>query len=142
MLLINKILLMLHFLGLAMGLSVAFANMTMAGLIARAAPPEKPILGRFPLAMTRVGMIGLTLLWATGLTMVFTRWHGFANLPSTFHVKLTAVVLLTITIGYIQHLVKRVRNGDSAAITRIEAVGKVSFALALIAIIFAVLTFN
>lgn len=142
MLLFNKILLMLHFLGLAMGLSVAFANVTMAVLISKAAPSEKPILGRFPLAMTRVGMMGLSLLWATGLTMVFTRWHGFATLPPTFHVKLTAVVLLTITVGYIQHLEKRVRKGDSAAITRIESVGKVSFTLALIAIVFAVLTFN
>lgn len=142
MILFNKILLMLHFVGLAMGLSVAFANMTMAVLISRAAAPEKLILGRFPLAMTRVGMIGLALLWATGLTMVFTRWHGFSTLPSTFHIKLTAVVLLTITVGYIQHLEKRVRRGDSAAVARIETVGKVAFALALIAIIFAVLTFN
>ena len=142
MLLFNKILLMLHFIGLAMGLSVAFANTTMAVLISRAAPPEKPILGRFPLAMTRVGMIGLSLLWATGLTMVFTRWRGFSTLPPTFHVKLAAVVLLTITVGYIQHLEKRVRKGDSAAMARIETFGKVAFAFALIAIIFAVLTFN
>jgi hypothetical protein len=140
--LFTKILLMLHFIGLAMGLAVGFANMTMAALISRAAPPEKAILGRFPLAMTRVGNIGLAILWVTGLTMVFTRWDGFGTLPPMFHIKLTAVILLTIMVGYIHYLKMRLRKGDATAITRIQTVGKVSFVLALIAIIVAVLTFN
>jgi hypothetical protein len=45
-----------------MGLSVSFANMVMGGLIGRAEPSEKAILGRFPSAMSRVGKIGLATL--------------------------------------------------------------------------------
>ena len=51
---INQILLILHFLGLTMGFSVTFAGMVMSGLIAKAAPPEKAALGRFPPLMMRV----------------------------------------------------------------------------------------
>jgi hypothetical protein len=138
----NKVLLMIHFLGLAMGLAVPFANMTMMGLISKAQPPEKLVLGRFPLAMSKVGKIGLLILWATGITMVFTRWSGFSTLPRTFDVKMTAVLLLTITVGYIHYLESRVRKGDVAAIVRIQAAGKIALVLALTAVVFAVLTFN
>lgn len=142
MLILNKILLMLHFLGLAMGLAVPFANIALAGLMAKAAPPEKMILGRFPFAMSKVGKIGLTLLWVTGVAMVFTRWKGFGNLPSMFHWKLTAVILLTITIGIISMLEVKAKKGDAAVIARIQVVGKIAMALGILAVVFAVLTFN
>ena len=138
----NKILLMCHFVGLAMGLAVPFANLTMMTVMAKAQPAEQMVLGRFPLAMSKVGKIGLLLLWVTGLTMVFTRWSGFSTLPRIFDVKLTAVVLLTITVGYIHHLESRIKKGDMAALVRIQLAGKIAFALAITAIIFAVLTFN
>jgi len=67
---LNTILLILHFLGLAMGLSVSFSMMVMGGLIKKAAPSEKAVLGRFPPMMSRVGHIGLALLWISGLGMV------------------------------------------------------------------------
>jgi hypothetical protein len=142
MLLLNKILLIVHFIGLAMGLSVTFANIVMAGLIHKAAPAEKPILGRFPLEMSRVGYIGLTLLWVTGITMVFTRWNGFQYLPPAFHIKFTAVVLLTIAVICIRVLELRIRKGNIAAVARIQTFGKMAALFALIAIIFAVWSFN
>ncbi|HET6348733.1 MAG TPA: hypothetical protein VFH88_06575 [Candidatus Krumholzibacteria bacterium] len=146
MLVFNKILLMLHFLGLAMGLSAFFANMTMLGLLKKAAPPEKPVLGRFPPLMARIGRIGLGILIVTGVTMVFTRWAGFAAMPWTFDVKMAAVVLLAIVIGYMQVLEIRMRKADppamGALLARMENLGKMAGTLAVLAIIFAVLTFN
>jgi uncharacterized membrane protein len=133
---------MLHFIGLAMGMSVPFANIAMAAVMDKAAPPEKAVLGRFPLTMSKVGKIGLSLLWVTGITMVFTRWHSFALLPSLFMFKLTAVVLLTIVVGYISMLEMRVKKGDMTALPRIQQAGKAAFTLVLLAVVFAVLTFN
>ena len=71
---LNQALLILHFLGLAMGLSVSFANIVMGGLIARAAPAEKAVLGRFPPVMSRIGRAGLTLLWVSGVILLYTKW--------------------------------------------------------------------
>lgn len=135
----TQILLILHFLGLAMGLSTSFASFVTLGLIARAAPQEKAVLGRFPPVMSRVGETGLALLWATGLLLVWTRWGGFGSLPWTFYVKLTAVVTLTATLWRIHSLGGKAQAGDAAAAARIPVFGRVA---ALVALIFAVLTFT
>lgn len=139
---LNRALLVLHFLGLAMGLSVTFGNIVMQGLIARAAPNERAILGRFPLAMSGTGRAGLALMWATGLTLAFTKWNGIASMPPTFHVKLTAVVLLTVVVVYLTTLEGKVRRGDMAALGRIQKLAPLAPVFALIAIIFAVITFD
>lgn len=138
----NQFLLILHFLGLALGFSVSFANMMMSGLIAKAAPPEKAVLGRFPPTMSQLGRTGLALLWITGVILVYTRWGGFAALPWEFHVKVAAVVLLTITTEYIHRLERLSRKGEPSLVARIETFGKVATGLALIALVFAVLTFE
>src|SRR5262245_17840533 len=133
---------MLHFLGLVMGLAVPFANIALATLMAKAAPNEKMVLGRFPFAMSKVGKIGLTLLWVTGVTMVFTRWKGFGNLPTMLQFKITCVVLLTIVVGIISALEMKAKKGDMSVIPRIQMVGKIAMVFGLLAMIFAVLTFN
>jgi hypothetical protein len=138
----NQTLLILHFLGLAMGLSVSIGNIVMLNLISKAAPPEKAILGRFPPAISRVGRVGLALLWATGLTMAYTKWNGIGSMPWTFHVKLAAVVLLTVLVAYITSLERRVQRGDTAAAAQIQTVGKLTTLSALVAVVFAVLTFD
>jgi len=139
---VDKTLMVVHFLGLAMGLSSGFANMIMAGLIAKAAPNEKAILGRFPPAMARIGAIGLALLWISGISIVKYRFGSFAVLPRPFLVKLTAVVLLTLAVAYIHVLMPKAQRGDAAAMARIQLLGKLTGPLAIIAIIFAVITFG
>ncbi len=138
----TEVLLILHFLGLAMGLSVSFANMVMGGLIARAEPSERAILGRFPSAMSRVGKAGIATLWLTGILLFLHRGTSFGAMPWQFHAKLTAVVLLTVLVIYIHTLEGRAKRGDTAAGARIPTVGKGALLLAVTAVIFAVLTFR
>ena len=139
---LDQTLMVVHFLGLAMGLSTGFANMVMAGLIDKAAAPEKAILGRFPPAMSRIGAIGLTLLWISGISIVMTRYGTFSILPQPFIVKLAAVVLLTLAVIYINILMPKAQRGDAAAMARIRTLGMLTGPLAIIAIIFAVITFG
>ncbi len=139
---LNHFLLVLHFVGLAMGLSVSFSTMVMAGLIEKAAPAEKPVLGRFPFAMSRVGDIGLVLLIVSGVGLLFLKWGGFAAMRPIFHVKLTLVAALIGLIGYIHMLQKKIKAGDASAAATIQAVGKVAFVTALAIVISAVLAFE
>jgi uncharacterized membrane protein len=125
-----------------MGMSVSFGNIVMLNLITRAAPAERPVLARFPPAISKVGRAGLVLLWVTGATMAYTKWSGIGSMPWTFDVKLTAVVLLTLVVIYIGTLERRVSGGDAAAAARIQVVGKLASACALVAVVFAVLTFD
>ena len=137
-----RALLALHFLGLAMGFATGFGNMIMAGIIAKATPEERRALMKFPPAIARVGDVGLVLLWLTGLTLVFVKWGGFGNMPGLFHAKLTAVVLMTLLIGFVHSQAKGIAAGDAAAIGRVEIAGKSIFLLAVTAVVLAVWTFN
>ena len=139
---LNQVLLFLHFLGLALGFSVSFANMVMGGLMSRAAPADRAVLSRFPPIMSRLGKIGLALLWVTGVFLVYTKWSGFAAFPWQFYVKLAAVVLLTVTTTSIHRLEGLAQQGDLSAVPRIERFGKIAMVLALLALAFAVLTFD
>lgn len=139
---LDQFLIIVHFIGLALGFSSGFGNMVMAGLIAKAAPPEKAVLSRFPPAMGRLGVVGLVLLWASGIAVAMTRYGGFAAMPRPFTYKLVAVVLLTVTVAYIHVLQPRAQNGDAAAMARIQTLGRLSGPLSLVAVIFAVLTFS
>jgi hypothetical protein len=139
---LDHILVIVHFIGLALGFASGFGNMVLAGVIAKAAPQEKPILRRVAPALGRLGVIGIILLWASGIAIVMTRYGGFAILPRPFIYKLTAVVLLTITVIYINVLQPRAQGGDAAAMARIETLGRLSGPLSLLAVIFAVITFG
>lgn len=132
----------LHFIGLAMGFSVSFAHIVMAGLIAAAPDAEKRILGRFPFAMMRIGDIGLLLLWTTGPAMLFTKYNGFAGMPWQFHAKITAVLLLTLAVGFMHSQKRKAQAGDAGAMARMARVGPIASLSALTALIFAVLAFN
>lgn len=139
---LNQLLLFIHFLGLALGFSVSFSNIVMGSLIAKATPPEKSVLGRFPPTMSRLGRVALVLLWSTGVTMVYTRWNGFAGFTWHFYLKLAAVALLTITTEVIHRLEPLVARGDLPAVARIERLGKIATVSALIALVFSVVVFD
>jgi uncharacterized membrane protein len=117
----------------------------MSRLISKASPAELPALMRFPPMMSRVGAIGLALLWVTGLSMLFNKWGGFANIasmPWQFHVKLTLVVILSGLVGYLQMLERRMAKGDRSVFPTMQKVGPVTFLLAITIIVFAVLAFT
>lgn len=139
---LDHFLVIVHFVGLAMGLGSGFAQMVMAGLMAKAAPADRAVLARFPPAMGRVGVIGLVLLWLTGLSILWTRYGTFSILPTTFIYKLVAVLMLTLCVIAIQVLQPRAQQGDAAALARMQRLGRMTGPLALIAIIFAVITFG
>ena len=139
---LDRILIVLHFLGLAMGFSATIANPAMHRLMARAEPSEKAVLGRFPPIMSQIGSAGLVLLWATGITLVYSRWGGFGSLPWTFHVKLLAAVIVTLAVGGIHVLARKAGRGDAAAAARIPMLGGIVLTAAILAVVFAVLTFD
>lgn len=126
---LNRVLLVLHFLGLSMGMSMAWAAIATKGN-----PPP---------ALTRVADSGLVLLWATGLALLFRKWDGAIGvLPWTFHVKLTLVVILTGIVGFVHSQRRKAMSGDKAAMARIQVAGRAAFLTAIGIVIFAVWTFN
>lgn len=131
-----------HFLGLAMGFATSFANMMMGILIGRSAPEERPVLKRFLPMMGKLGMIGLALLWLSGVILLYRRYGGLEFAGVELYVKLAATVLLTIVVAAI-HISERAASlGNTRASGRIPTMGKVAMLCALVALVFAVLAFQ
>ena len=139
---LNDGLLMLHFLGLAMGFAAGFGNLVMKGLITKAQPSEAMILARFPPAISRVSDVGLALLWATGVILIFSKYGGLGVMPGVFWIKIVAVVALTGLVGFMHSLMAKAKAGDRGAMARLPKIGPFAMLSALLAIVFAVLAFH
>ena len=89
--------LILHFIGLAMGLGVAFANLFL-GIAAKKMAPEEVIPFRMKtMALARMGHIGLALLLISGFYLITPFWKTLGTMP-TLIAKLVGVVILVILI--------------------------------------------
>lgn len=141
----NTILLILHFLGLGAGFAVSVGNNVVMMLAAKAPPAEAAGLRRFPPFMTRVGDVGLALLWITGIALLWTKYggaDGIAALPWPFWAKIICVVLLTALVGMIHMTVARIQRGDMSVAARMPIFGRIGAVLLLLIVIFAVMAFD
>lgn len=138
-------LLVLHFIGLTLGVGTGFAQMTL-GIAARdMAPPERVQFMLRASALAKNGSVGLLLLLVSGLGMMAMRgfsatlqWGGGA-----FHAKLTLVVVLSGVFGYLQVLVRRARReGGGPAMAKLPKVGQAVLALGIAIVICAVIAFQ
>ena len=140
-----EFLLIVHFIGLAMGVGTSFAGLALGRATKDMDPAER---GKFMMRASAIGIngsIGLTLLILSGLGMWFSRgisqvmaWGGPA-----FHAKLTLVVLLIGAFGYMQVLQKKARQGAGPEVmAKIPKVGAAMLLLGISIISAAVLAFK
>ena len=138
-------LLVLHFVGLALGVGTSFAFLTL-GLAVRSLPPaERAAFMLRAFALSKNGSIGLLLLLVSGVAMLAVRGVGptFALAGPLFHLKLTLVAVMLGPFGYLQVLMKRAKQqGGGPLMARIPKVGQVMLLLGLAVIVTATLAFH
>jgi len=138
-------LLILHFIGLALGVGTGFAMLTLGLATADMAPADRGAFMRRASVLTRNGAMGLTLLIVSGVGLVLTRgvsvvmaWGG-----PMFHIKLTLVAIMIGVFGYMQVLLRQSRAADgAAAAARLPILSRVMLVLGVSVVIFAVLAFH
>jgi uncharacterized membrane protein len=138
-------LLILHFIGLALGVGSGFAFLALGIASRDLAPAERLLFAKRTFVLSKNGSIGLGLLIVSGIGFLLTRGPAavFAWGGPAFHTKLTLVVLLCGFVGYSQMLMKRVRTGTHpAAAARLPLIGRVMLLLGISIIICAVLAFH
>ena len=141
----NTILLVLHFLGFGAGFAVSVGNNLVMTLAAKAPPQEAAGLRRFPPVMSRVGDVGLALLWITGIVLLWTKYggvDGIGALPWAFWAKIICVLLLTALVGLIHMTVAKINRGDMSGAARMPLIGRAGAVLLLLIVIFAVMAFE
>lgn len=138
----NAALLFLHLVGLMLGAAGGFASaVIMRRALVLPAEEAKVVKGLGPV-LANVSGIGLALLWATGLILVWSKWDGFGSLPQMFWVKAIFILTLTIVTGLIHMTYAEIRKGNPAAAARLPKFGPMAGVSALLAVLFAVVAFN
>ncbi len=138
----SQVLLFFHFVGLMLGATGGFDS----ALVMRRALPVGPEAAR-PLRdlgpmLANVSATGLTLMWASGLAMVWSKWNGPGSLPELFWLKFLFVLTLTAATIAIHLTFAEVRRGDLAAAARLPKLGPAAGVSALLAVLVAVFTFS
>ncbi len=142
---IYLVLLMLHFVGLALGVGASFALFTLRKASAELSLAERTTFILRALSVSKNGSYGLLLLLVTGLGMFFMRGPGavMAAGGPAFHAKLTLVVILCGVVGYSQALGKRAREaGGGPALAKLPAVSMAILLLGVATVIAAVIAFQ
>lgn len=134
--------LILHFLGLAMGLGTSLAFMFLG---IAASKMEKTEAMKFTLntfALSRMGHIGITLLVLSGIGLMTPHWSSLTEMPLLM-VKLFLVLVLAGLIGMISARAKKAQAGDAEThLAAIAPLGKISLLTGIIIVVLAVLVFS
>lgn len=134
--------LIVHFIGLAMGLgtSIGFMILGMASAKMEKAEGQKFMLNAF--SLSKMGHIGLVLLFLSGGYLMTPYWSTLEHSP-TLIAKLVLFVVLGGLIGMISSKAKKAKKGDAEKhMASIRPLGTVSLLVALTIVTLAVLTFH
>ncbi|MEA3461694.1 MAG: hypothetical protein U9R49_07435 [Bacteroidota bacterium] len=138
----REAMLIVHFLGLAMGLGTSFAFMFLgiAGSKMEKEEGKKFALNTF--AIGRMGHIGLVMLICSGLYLMTPFWGALSAMPMLI-VKLILVLVLTISVIILNVYSKRAKRGETDSnLKKIANLGKVSLLLGIAIVLLAVLIFH
>ena len=138
----REVMLIIHFLGLAMGMGTSIGFMFM-GIAASKMPKEEGL--KFTLqsfSLSKMGTIGIILLVLSGGYLMTPYWASLADRPLLI-AKLILVVLLIVMIIIINIMAGKAKAGDAEnLLKKIRAMGQVSLLMGITIIILAVLNFR
>jgi hypothetical protein len=138
----TDIVLFLHLLGLMMGAGGGFGSMVVMR-IALARPPEQQgVLRSVGPALGRMSLVGLVLMLASGVALVYLKYGGFGVMPQLFWVKMIFVASLTAAAFTIELTYAAVKEGNVSAAARLPLLGPWAGLSSLLAVLFAVLAFR
>jgi uncharacterized membrane protein len=138
----REVMLILHFIGLTMGLGTGFAHAFLGTIANKMSANEATKFRLHSLVLTKMGNIGIILLVVSGLYLATPYWKVLPAMP-LLAVKLALVLILVILITIINVLGKRAKNGDAEAeFKKMEKLGKLTLPIGLAIVILAVNIFH
>jgi hypothetical protein len=138
----TDILLALHIIGLMMGAGGGFGSMIAARAALTRPPEQAAVLRSLGPTLANFSGTGLILMLLTGFALVFTKYNGFAGLPTMFWIKIVFVTTLTLAALATHATYGQVKAGNAAAAGRLAALGPIAGLSSILAVIFAVLAFH
>lgn len=133
--------LIVHFIGLAMGLGTSFASLFLGMASAKMPPDEAQKFRMNTFVLSRMGHIGLTLLILSGIFLMTPFWSVLPEHPLLM-IKLVLVILLAAIVGIISSKVRKAKNGDASQLKSIPTLGRFGLLTGILIVILAVYIFH
>lgn len=138
----RELMLVIHFIGLAMALGAGFANLFLGSVASKLEPAERGSFMSKLVVLGRMGQIGLGLLLFSGLGLLTPYWKVLSEMPFLI-TKLSFVGILIISVSRILFLVSKAKKENNPALMmKIKPWSMLNFFLAIAIVILAVLTFH
>jgi len=138
----REVMLVIHFIGLAMGLGTSFGFLFL-GIASRKmeeSEGKKFMMNSF--ALSTMGHVGLTLLILSGGYLMTPYWSSLGERPMLI-AKLSLVLVLAALIGIISSTAKKVKREEpGASMEKVAPLGRLTMLISLAIVILAVLIFR
>jgi uncharacterized membrane protein len=138
----RDVMLIAHFLGLAMVVGTSLANLIFDSVIKKMDKIESFKFKLNTFSLLKLNHIGLGLLILSGGYLMTPYWKVLSTMPMLI-IKLTLVVILIIQVGILSIKIKKARIENTPdSLKSINPLEKISTILSLIIVVFAVLVFH
>ena len=133
--------LIIHFLGLAMGLGTSFAFLFLGLASSKMDPNEGKKFMMNAFSISKMGHIGLALLLISGGYLMTPYWGTLGSSPLLI-AKLSLFIVLGALIGVISASVRKVKNGDTSKMANVPILGRIALLVSMTIVILAVSFFR
>lgn len=134
--------LILHFIGLTMGLGTSFAHAFLDRIISKMDKEEAIKFRLQAMTLSRMGYIGIALLIISGVYLILPYWPTLPSNPLLI-LKLVLVLILVILILLIGHGAKEAFKGNAEKnLKKIEPMGKLTLFIGIVIVALAVFIFR
>jgi hypothetical protein len=138
----REVMLILHFLGLTMGLGTGFAHAFLGSVTSKMSQEEAIKFRLNSLVLSRMGHIGIALLLISGFYMITPYWKVLSSFPLLI-VKLALVAVLIVLIALIGIATRKAKNGDAInQLKKMELLGKLTLLVGVAIVVVAVYVFH
>lgn len=138
----REVMLIVHFIGLAMGLGTGIGFIFLGAAASKLEKSEQPKFMMTAFSLSGMGQIGVVLLVISGGYLMSPYWKVLTETPLLM-VKLSLVVLLIILIITNSIFISKVRKGEAAKyLPKIPVIGRLTLLTALAIVALAVYVFH
>ena len=134
--------LIMHFIGLAMGLGTGFGFIFLGIASSKMGKDEQLSFMLNTFALSRMGHIGLALLIISGVVLINPYWSALGTMPA-LAAKLILILILTVLIALMAVCERKAAQGDAEThIQKLRPLGTLSDLISLAIVILSVLVFH
>ncbi len=138
----REFMLILHFIGLTMGLGTGFAHAFLGSVAAKMSNEEATKFRMHALVLSTMGHIGIGLLLISGFYLITPYWKILSDMPLLM-IKLALVLVLIVLIALINIAAKKAKQGDAEnQFKKLQVLGKLTLITGLAILIVAVNVFH